>query len=139
MARAEDRNEVLYHCGSSHDPEFGDVQGAVRIRMARTDTKMIRMIRDTIVSKYHPQLVILFGSRASGRSSSESDYDILIVKRTRQRDIDRIREVNALFGIRDFGLDVIVRTPAEIRQRMKNKSPLYTEIFTNGKVLYASR
>jgi len=106
--------------------------------MARRDSQTIRMIRDTIVSKYRPQMVILFGSRASGHAATASDYDILIIKRTRQRDVDRIRTVNALFGIRDFGLDIIVRTPAEIRERLRSGNPLYTGIFANGKVLYAS-
>ena len=41
----------------------------------------LRTGKDLLVSKYKPERLILFGSRATGTAREESDLDILIVSR----------------------------------------------------------
>ena len=83
------------------------------------------------------QQIILFGSYASGRPRRDSDIDLLIVTPTTQRWSDRVRRVQALFPDRPAPLDVIVRTPQEVRRRLTSYfCPLTREIFQKGRVLY---
>jgi len=83
------------------------------------------------------QQIILFGSYASGHPTRESDIDLFIVTPTTQRWSDRVRKVQALFPDRPAPLDVIVRTPQEVRQRLTSYfCPLTREIFQKGRVLY---
>lgn len=46
-----------------------------------------------IVAGYDPDRVILFGSGASGEAGEDSDIDLLIIKETDQRPIERRSEV----------------------------------------------
>lgn len=83
------------------------------------------------------QQIILFGSYASGRPTRDSDVDLFIVTPTTQRWSDRVRKVQALFPDRPAPLDVIVRTPQEVRRRLTSYfCPLTREIFQKGRVLY---
>ncbi len=98
--------------------------------------KLLKKIRDRIVKEYKPEKIILFGSLAYGKPAAESDFDLLIIKRTTRGYFDRIREISDIFGLRNFSLDVIVRTPDELEKRLKEGSVFYEEIVTKGKVLY---
>jgi predicted nucleotidyltransferase len=97
---------------------------------------LINRIRDTLVREYNPEKVILFGSRARGKSKRTSDFDLFVVKRTTRRKVDRMRDVSNLFTPRDFSLDVIVSTPAEVDRRLEMGDPFYREILNHGRVLY---
>lgn len=98
--------------------------------------KRVREIRDKIVKHYKPEMVILFGSRAYGKPRKDSDIDLFIVKRSRKHAIERIREVSDIFPNRNFSLDVIVRTPLELKRRVDEGDFFYEEILNNGIVLY---
>jgi predicted nucleotidyltransferase len=83
------------------------------------------------------QRIILFGSYASGHPTRHSDVDLLIVMPTTQRWHDRIRHIHALFPERPVPLDVIVRTPQEVRQRLTSYfCPFTRDIVQKGRVLY---
>ncbi len=47
--------------------------------------KTVEEVRDRLVKEWDPEGIILFGSRASGAASKNSDYDLLIVKDTLER------------------------------------------------------
>lgn len=99
----------------------------------------LRHIKRRLIRQYNPERVILFGSRSRKRAAQYRDYDILIIKRSTKRPVERIREVSDIFADREFSLDAIVRTPAEIEQRLRESDPFYKEIPDSGRVLYAKR
>lgn len=45
----------------------------------QVDVAPIRSLLDRIISRWHPQQVWLFGSRARGDAASESDWDLFVV------------------------------------------------------------
>jgi predicted nucleotidyltransferase len=53
--------------------------GAVPVTTRKVDVGAIRLLLDRIVSRWHPQQVWLFGSRARGDSTPESDWDLFVV------------------------------------------------------------
>jgi len=89
-----------------------------------------------IVTALHPEKIVLFGSYAYGRSFDDSDVDILVILETHARPIDRYLAVSRLLRPRPFPLDILVKTPDEIRQGMEQGNAFIREIITQGRVLY---
>jgi len=100
--------------------------------------KIITEIVDRISKGYKPKKVILFGSYAYGEPTEDSDIDLLIIKNTDKKPIDRWIEVKRL--LRDITRTVpvapLVYTEKEIEQRMAIKDFFIEEIFEKGDVLY---
>lgn len=105
-----------------------------------TADKEIERILRRIVQGYHPLKVILFGSHAYGTPHEDSDIDMLIIKDTRERFIDRFVEVRGLVADsnRRIPFEPIVLTPGEIERRLAIGDQFIQEIMTRGKVLYAA-
>ena len=100
--------------------------------------KIITKIVDRILRGYKPKKVILFGSYAYGEPTEDSDIDLLIIKNTDKRPIDRWIEVKRL--LRDISRTVpvspLVYTEKEIEERIAIKDFFIEEIFEKGDVLY---
>jgi predicted nucleotidyltransferase len=87
---------------------------------------------------YNPQSVWVFGSMATGAVHEWSDIDLVIVKETTQRFLERSKEVLKLLQP-TVGLDVLVYTPAEFAQLCQERMFVQNEIVSKGRVLYESR
>lgn len=100
----------------------------------------IEIIVRRIAEGYKPLKVVLFGSHAYGEPTKDSDLDLLIVKETPERFIDRwvaVRELIADPG-RRIPVEPIVITPEELRRRLVAGDQFFEEILARGKVLYAA-
>ena len=106
-----------------------------------TEAKIEEMIFE-IVSKikreYYPNKIILFGSYAYGQPDRDSDIDLLIIKNTQERPIDRRVAVARIASDpkRLIPLEVIVLTPEEVRERLEIGDQFLREILGRGDVLY---
>ncbi|NVM56581.1 MAG: nucleotidyltransferase domain-containing protein [Desulfobacterales bacterium] len=100
----------------------------------------IQKILDKLVTGYAPEKVILFGSHAFGNPRPDSDIDLLIIKDTSERFIDRWVTVQRILSdrTRRIGLETIVLTPQEISRRLAIGDQFIAEIMEEGKVLYAA-
>ena len=96
----------------------------------------IDQVVQRIVEGYDPDRVILFGSRGKGEGLADSDVDLLIVKATDARPIDRRIEVERLLADRGLALDIQVYTPGELRALYAAGSPFIEEVVETGRVLY---
>jgi len=94
-----------------------------------------RIIID-LKEKYNPQKVILFGSYASGKIKNFSDLDLLIIKDTKSKFFDRLREVTKICNY-NIGVDFLVYTPEEYDEQLEKNLFFREEIVTKGKVIYA--
>jgi len=100
--------------------------------------KIITEIVDRILKGYKPKKVILFGSYAYGEPTEDSDIDLLIIKNTDKRPIDRWIEVKRILrdNIRTIPVSPLVYTEKEIEERIAIKDFFIEEIFEKGDVLY---
>lgn len=90
-----------------------------------------------IVSELKPEKIILFGSYAYGNPTPDSDVDLLVIMRTRAKEIDRYLAVSNLLYPRQFPVDILVKTPEEIEVETRKRGNFFLrEILTKGKVLY---
>jgi predicted nucleotidyltransferase len=92
-----------------------------------------------IVQELHPEKIILFGSYAYGAPTPDSDVDLLVVMDSTAPSKDRSWAVSRLLIPRPFPIDILVRTPQEIRKALEMGDFFIEEIITRGKVLYERR
>lgn len=93
-------------------------------------------IVDRLITGYDPERIILFGSHAAGRADEGSDIDLLIVKDTAERPIDRRIQVERLLSDRRVALDLHVYTPQEIWDLYGAGSPFIEEVLETGRLVY---
>jgi predicted nucleotidyltransferase len=78
--------------------------------------------------------IILFGSLSADRVHRSSDIDLLIVKESNQRFLDRLDELYRT--IRPYyGIDFFVYTPEEFEE-MREQSSFLKKALKEGRVLY---
>ncbi|MBI2460876.1 MAG: nucleotidyltransferase domain-containing protein [Candidatus Rokubacteria bacterium] len=102
--------------------------------------QQIECIVRQIVEGYRPLKVILFGSHAYGEPTEDSDLDLLIVKETSERFIDRWVAVQELIADpeRRIPVESIVVTPGELQRHLTRGDQFFQEIVARGKLLYAA-
>jgi predicted nucleotidyltransferase len=89
-----------------------------------------------IAEKFHPQKIILFGSYARGNPRPESDVDLLVIMETQMRDVDQADIIYRSLEIDLFGLDLIVRTPESLAERITLGDSFLKEIVADGIIVY---
>ncbi len=95
---------------------------------------VIRRYARQIAERFRPQKIILFGSYAYGQPHEDSDVDLLVIMPARN-------QLDQAFKIRwqlpaPFAMDLIVRTPKNLKWRLEEGESFHTEIISKGKVLY---
>jgi len=102
--------------------------------------KMTKEIVSKLVRDYNPEKIILYGSYASGNYDDDSDIDLLIIKETDDRFIDRWVAVRKILTDRNrkIPLEPLVLTPHEISSRLERGDQFIAEILDKGKLLYAA-
>ena len=115
----------------------GDVGGRPKGTQARPITmRAIRAVVQRIIDRFQPDKIILFGSYAYGHPKPESDVDLLVIMETPLRSRQQRLEISRALSPRPFSLDIIVRTPREVADRLAIGDVFLCEITTRGKVLY---
>lgn len=98
---------------------------------------IIHKVTEKIKKEYHPEKIILFGSYAYGKPTEDSDIDLLIIKESSKRRIDRFCEVmKILRDIKGISIQPIVFTKDELNKRLKLEDDFIKEILEKGEVLY---
>ena len=94
---------------------------------------------DKIAEAFQPQRIVLFGSYAYGKPTPDSDVDVLVVmKKARRLWMDVTQKIHEKVSA-GFPVDVIVRDPDFLRERLHEGDTFLEEITTKGRVMYESR
>ena len=99
--------------------------------------RAVRTMVRRIVRQFHPDRVILFGSRARGKAGPDSDVDLLVlmpVEGPKHKKQVQIRV--ALHDIR-VPKDIIVTTPEDFEWRKEIPGTIEYPAVKEGKLLYA--
>lgn len=90
-----------------------------------------------LIDRYKAQKVLLFGSMTRHETGDWSDLDLVVIKSTNRRFLDRTKEVMQLLKLR-VGADILVYTPAEFERLSNERAFVRDEIVGKGQVLYDS-
>jgi uncharacterized protein len=88
------------------------------------------------IDKTDIRKIILFGFLVTGRVGLTSDIDLIIIRETGQRFLDRLESVYMEIEPK-MAVDILVYTPAEINE-MAQWSSFIKDVLKKGKALYAS-
>ena len=99
----------------------------------------LRKVGEKIAELPGVEKVILFGSYARGNPTPDSDVDLFVVWNTRRSRTGRWLVVSNLFSERPFPMDIVVRTPTQVRKSLHGGDCFIREIFTSGKVLFEKK
>lgn len=96
----------------------------------------IKRYCDAIAQAFRPEKIILFGSHAYGRPNRDSDVDVLVIMQNTKRHGRRPslairRKVPA-----GFPVDILVKEPRDIAERLREGDSLLEEIVNRGRVMY---
>lgn len=92
---------------------------------------------EKIKTQYQPQKIVLFGSAAM-EPKEGSDIDLLIIKETDERMIDRSDEILDLLDPA-IPVELHVYTPDEIQKRLELGDFFIKQIMEKGKTLYEQK
>jgi predicted nucleotidyltransferase len=95
----------------------------------------IQAFVDQVVARFRPARVILFGSYAYGKPTADSDVDLLVVMRHRGPGAAVATKIR-LACPRGFPMDLLVRSPAELRRRIAMGDVFLREVISKGIVLH---
>ena len=91
----------------------------------------------SVAREFRPEQIIVFGSYGNGNPTEESDVDVLVVMPLTRGH----RGVQAAAAIRErvpaaFPMDVIVRSPQEIAQRLAVGDGFIASVMRDGQTMY---
>ena len=113
----------------------GDTRSVGRSR--RVAKREIQWVVNRLIEGLNPEKIILFGSYAYGKPRVDSDLDVLVVKSSDERPtILTAMAYRSVLG-KKFPMDILVRTPQWLEQRIKIGDSFVQEIIARGQVLYA--
>lgn len=113
--------------------KFRDWEESFRTTARRE--QYIQQLCQRIAARYSPEKIILFGSHAYGQPTAESDVDLLVVMEYEGSPLQQAIKISRELGL-VTPLDLLVRTPAQVEERLRLEDPFMREIVQRGKVLY---
>src|SRR3990172_9652079 len=97
----------------------------------------IKEITRKIAENFNPEKIILFGSYAWGKPEKDSDLDLFVIMESKERPLRRAASMRHELKDDYIPMDILVRTPEEIRYRMNIGDPFIRKILRDGQVIYA--
>lgn len=88
-----------------------------------------------VAQEYKPERIVLFGSYATGNATPDSDVDLLIVMPFEGKSVQKSVEMRMKFRPQ-FPVDLLVRTPEAVKQRLDMGDGFLQDVMERGKVLY---
>lgn len=95
----------------------------------------VKMYTDRVAKEFNPEKIILFGSAAKNTTTENSDVDILIIMNFEGRAVEQAFRIRKTIPP-SFPMDVFVRRPEQIKDRIKMGDFFIREILEDGIVLY---
>ena len=97
---------------------------------------LLKEIINRIRRMLQPERIVLFGSQARGEANQHSDYDLLVIKESRQPRYRRAAPIYTALADLPAEVEVIVYTPSEAQQWSNVPQAFITTALREGKVLY---
>lgn len=97
--------------------------------------RQIEDVSGRIAAEFEPERILLFGSYAWGAPTPDSDVDLLVILSFEGKAVAKSVEMR-LKVKPPFPVDLLVRTPEKIHERLEIGDPFIRSILEKGTVLY---
>ena len=105
------------------------------MRKAQHHRADIQQLCERIAREFKPEKIIRFGAYAYGQPTPDSDLDVMVIMRFEgdplEQAVAMLKRLNVLIPI-----DLLVRTPAQIQQRLKMGDSFMRDLIEHGQVMY---
>ena len=103
----------------------------------RTEEMVAEELRKIVeaLKPCRPKKVLLFGSFARGDHHGLSDIDLIVIRETDKKFVDRIAEILEFCDV-NIPVEPLVYTPAEIEQLLTEGNSFIRQALAEAKVLY---
>ncbi len=98
----------------------------------------IQQFCEQIAREFHPERIIVFGSQAHGRPDSFSDVDLLVVMPFEGSPLQQAARILTRLNP-PMAVDLIIRTPEQVAERLAMHDGFMHEIWKHGKVAYEAK
>ena len=89
-----------------------------------------------LAKEFNPERVILFGSCAYGKPTEDSDVDLLVImNHGKRKNVDQAIDIDRRIDY-SFPLDLLVRSPAEIKRRVALNDVFLLSVLKRGRIMY---
>jgi uncharacterized protein len=95
----------------------------------------IEQLTKQIAAEFQPQRIIMFGSYAYGNPTEFSDVDILVILPFAGRPVRKAIEIRSKIDPK-IPIDLIVRTPEQVKERLAMNDWFMREIVEKGRTVY---
>jgi len=95
----------------------------------------IEDLAQRIGHEFHADRVVLFGSYAHDAATEDSDVDLLVILPFEGKSVDQSVQIRMKLRP-SFPVDLLVRTPKKVRERIEMGDDFMREILEEGTVLY---
>lgn len=100
-----------------------------------TIKKEIRVWAKLLARLFQPEKIILFGSYAYGQPTVNSDIDLFVIVPHAETAIQKASEIRMALPM-GVAIDVIVRSPEKVQERLRLNDFFIRDILQNGRILY---
>lgn len=101
------------------------------------EVEKILSLSDSIAREFRPDCIILFGSYAYGKPGENSDVDLLVVLPFKGKPVRKALEILRVINPK-IPVDLLVRTPEQVKERIALNDWFMREIVEKGRKLYES-
>ena len=106
----------------------------------RVPIKAIRAVAQMIADQFPVEKILLFGSYTYGKPAEGSDVDYPIIMNHRKPSNRKMMfEISESLSPLPFPMDLIVRTPRDLRERIPQGDWFLEDAYMKGRILYETR
>jgi predicted nucleotidyltransferase len=114
--------------------EWGENMEACRPMVS---ARQIQELGEQIARDFAPERIVVFGSHANGTATEHSDVDLLVIMPCEGEELDQAVRIRKTINV-PFALDLLVRTPQTVHQRLAWNDSFLREIMEKGRVIQTS-
>lgn len=107
-----------------------------KFELRKIDEELIQQITRTIVERFNPKKILLFGSQARGTPRPDSDLDLIVEMESEKPWYQRVVDVQMVFADRDWAMDILVFTPDEMDREREFLGGVVRAAEREGRILY---
>ena len=101
-----------------------------------TDNETLRRLTELLARAAKPKYIILFGSRARGEASEDSDFDVMVVESEMANRGEEMVRLGRLLRSLDISVDLLVVSTDKFEYWRDTPGNVYFEAASEGRILY---